>query len=99
MPTFLTRESSITFTGFEIEMVEVEGDLKYRMSQGKDLLEFLMSKGLDKVELRSSPMPDKDKLTRGELVSDELRSWCKSVIGGLFYYARGVRVGYISRGV
>ena len=36
-------------------------------------------------------MPDKKVLYDTEEVSDNLKSWCKSVIGGLWYYARGVR--------
>ena len=42
--------------------------------------------------IRYSRTPDKAKLEDPELVySDVEATWCRSVIGGLFYYARGTR--------
>ena len=36
-------------------------------------------------------MPDRSKLLIEGEIGENLASWCKSVVGGLHYYARGVR--------
>ena len=63
----------------------------YSMGQGRDLSDFLHTKGLGEEKLRENPMADKRVLTDTAEISENQQSWCRSVIGGLHYYARGTR--------
>ena len=90
-PNWLTMGETLTFTGLDISLVERGGKACYSMNQTRDMSAFLNSKGLDSGPVSTCPMSDKKVLCdRGE-INDNLKSWCKSVIGGLWYYARGVR--------
>ena len=90
-PTFLEPNGSLTFTGLDIEMKAVEGRMSYVVNQGRDMLEFLRDKGLDGVKLADSPMPDKRSIMQGECISENMQSWCRSVVGGMHFFARGTR--------
>ena len=90
-PTYLDTDTDITFTGIDISMSLDEGQPVYRMDQTRDLVNFLDEKGIRSVKHRSSPMPDKSVLLNDEPIGENLQSWCRSVIGGLHFYARGTR--------
>ena len=61
------------------------------MGQGRDLSVLLHAKGLGEEKLRENTMDDKRVLTDSEEIPENLQSWCRSVIGGLHWYARGTR--------
>ena len=90
-PTWLSVEGPMTFTGMDISMYTEGAQLMYSMGQGRDMGDFLHAKGLGEEKLRENPMADKTVLTDPEEISENLQSWCRSVIGGLHYYARGTR--------
>ena len=90
-PTYLQPDNPIVFTGMRIVQSEVEGQQVYSMDQETDVLEFLATKGLDQEKLRDNPMSDKKTLLDTTPINDNLQSWCRSVLGGLHYYARGTR--------
>ena len=90
-PTWLSVGSPMTFTGMDISLYTEDEQLVYSMGQGRDLSDFLHAKGLSEEKLRENPMADKRVLTDSEEISENLQSWCRSVIGGLHYYARGTR--------
>ena len=94
-PTYLNVDQPIIFTGFRIRQHQVEkaegSETVYTMDQETDLLEFLAQKGLDAERLRDNPMADRKTLLTTGAVSENMQSWCKSVVGGLHYYARGTR--------
>lgn len=90
-PTYLQQDSPIVFTGMRITQSEIEGKQVYSLDQETDVLDFLASKGLDQERLRDNPMADRKTLLDSTPVNSNLESWCKSVIGGLHYYARGTR--------
>ena len=81
----------MTFTGMDISLYTEGEQLMYSMGQGRDMSDFLHAKGLGEEKLRENPMADKRVLTDSEEISGNLQSWCRSVIGGLHYYARGTR--------
>jgi hypothetical protein len=90
-PTYLQPDNPIVFTGMRIVQSEVEGQQVYSMDLETDVLEFLATKGLDQEKLRDNPMSDKKTLLDTTPINDNLQSWCRSVLGGLHYYARGTR--------
>ena len=90
-PTWLSVGSPMTFTGMDISLYTEGEQLVYSMGQGRDLSDFLHATGLSEEKLRENPMADKRVLTDSEEISENLQSWCRSVIGGLHYYARGTR--------
>ena len=49
------------------------------------------TKGLGEETLRENPMADKRVLTDTAKISENQQSWCRSVMGGLHYDARGTR--------
>jgi hypothetical protein len=90
-PTYLTDGETITFTGLDLSMNIVEGYPRYQLSQERELREFLVDKGLEGERRRSSPMPDKTILYNDDEISEGWAAWCRSVIGGLLFFSRGVR--------
>ena len=90
-PTWLSVEDPMTFTGMDISLYTEGEQLMYSMGQGRDLGDFLHAKGLSEEKLRENPMADKRVLTDTAEISENQQSWCRSVIGGLHYYARGTR--------
>ena len=73
----------MTFTGM---IISTEGELlMYSMGQGRDLGDFLHAKGLGEEKCRENPMADKTVLADTTELSENLQSWCRSVIGGLHY--------------
>ena len=90
-PTYLDTDQPITFTGIRIGQVETGGQTVYTMDQESDMLEFLAQKGLDGERLRDNPMADRKTLLNKEPINENMQSWCRSVVGGLHYYARGTR--------
>ena len=90
-PTYLELGESLTFTGTEISM-HSEGQTRYySMRQYSDMMEFLVSKGLESEKVRQNPMADRKVLVDEGEIGENMKSWCRSVIGGLQYYARGTR--------
>ena len=90
-PSWLSEGSPMTFTGMDIKQFTEGGKVRYSMDQGRDMREFLEAKGLGAEKLRQNPMADKTVLTDTTEISENLQSWCRSVLGGLHYYARGTR--------
>ena len=90
-PDWLSVDSTLTFTGMDISEVAEAGGTVYRMDQTRDLRDFLTVKGLGGERPRENPIGDKSVLADGEVVCENLQSWCRSVIGGLHYFARGTR--------
>ena len=90
-PTYLEVGSTLTFTGLDISLKLVEGKTVVRVDQERDMLNFLEYKGLGNERVSKSPMPDRKELLDPTEISENLQSWCKSVIGGLHYFARGTR--------
>ena len=90
-PSWLSEGSPMTFTGMDIRQFTEGGKVMYSMDQGRDMREFLEAKGLGAEKLRQNPMADKAMLTDTAEISENLQSWCRSVLGGLHYYARGTR--------
>ena len=77
----------MTFTGMDIKQFTEGGKVMYSMDQGRDMREFLEAKGLGAEKLRQTHMADKAVLTGTTDISENLQSWCRSVLGGLHYYA------------
>ena len=90
-PTWLSVRSPTTLTGMDISLYTEDEQLMYSMGHGRDLRDLLHAKGLGEEKLIENPMADKRVLTDSEEISENLQSWCRSVIGGLHYYARGTR--------
>ena len=90
-PTYLEVGGRLTFTGLDVCLVEADGRLVVRVEQERDILNFLEDKGLDSEVISPSPMSDRKKLLDSAEISENLQSWCRSVIGGLHYFARGTR--------
>ena len=67
----------------DISEVAEAGGTVYRMDQTRDLRDFLTVKGLGNERPRENPIGDKSVLADGEVVCENLQSWCRSVIGGL----------------
>ena len=72
-------------------MIEREGKVLYRIDQARDIIEFLEQKGMSEEKVQTSPMPNRKLLCNKEEINSNLQTWCRSVIGGLHYFARGVR--------
>ena len=85
-PDWLSVDSTLTFTGMDISEVAEAGGTVYRMDQTRDLRDFLTVKGLGGERPRENPIGDKSVLADGEVVCENLQSWCRSVIGGLHYF-------------
>ena len=90
-PTYLELGETLTFTGMDISMIEREGKVLYRIDQARDIIEFLEQKGMSEEKVQTSPMPNRKLLCNKEEINSNLQTWCRSVIGGLHYFARGVR--------
>jgi hypothetical protein len=73
--------------GLEYEKTE----LIYTISQERELKIFLEGKGLDKETLRSSPMPNRNVITKGGDLEQNTVAWVRSCIGGLHYFSRMTR--------
>ena len=90
-PSWLSVGSPLTFTGMDIsEVAGAEGTV-YRMDQARDLRDFLTVKGLESEALKENPIGNKSLLADSEEICENLQAWCRSVIGGLHYFARGTR--------
>ena len=88
----LTPESTIEFTGVRISMERGTKVDSYFMDQTEAIARFLTQHDLDKVKCRESPMPEASELySDSEPVTDELASWCRSVIGSLHFLVRASR--------
>ena len=51
-PTYLELGGALTFTGTEISMQSEGQEVKYNMSQSRDMMEFLVSKRLEAEKVR-----------------------------------------------
>ena len=90
-PSWLSVGSPLIFTGMDIsEVAGAEGTM-YRMDQARDLRDFLTVKGLESEALKENPIGNKSLLADSEEICENLQAWCRSVIGGLHYFARGTR--------
>ena len=90
-PDWLSVDSTLTFTGMDTSEVAEAAGTMCRIDQTRDLREFLTVKGLGSERPRANPIGDKSVLADSEEISENLQSWCRSVIGGLHYFARGTR--------
>ena len=88
-PTFLNSDQDIIFTGMTISREIKNGRPVNTMSQSNEIESFLKLKGIWDVRKVDSPMPDRSPMLGGDAVSDNMKSWCKSVIGGLQHFVRG----------
>ena len=70
----------LTFTGMDISEVAEAGGTVYRMDQTRDLRDFLTVKGLGGERPRENPIGDKSVLADGEVVCENLQSWCRSAL-------------------
>ena len=62
------------------------------MDQSEAIARFLTQHDMCDVRCRESPMPDAAELfSDSEPVSEEVASWCKSVIGCLHFFVRASR--------
>jgi hypothetical protein len=88
----LTPENSVEFTGIRVTMERGSKVDSYFMDQSEAIAKFLTQHDLDTVKDRDSPMPEASELfSDSELASEEVASWCKSVIGSLHFLVRASR--------
>jgi hypothetical protein len=90
-PTFLGKDQDIIFTGMTISRECANGRLVNVLSQSNEIKSFLKLKGIWDVRSVDSPMPDRNTMLGGDTVNDNVKSWCKSVIGGLQHFVRCTR--------
>ena len=88
----LTPENPIEFTGVRISMEKGALADSYFMDQSEAIAKFLTQHDMCDVRCKETPMPDVAELfSDNEPVSAEVASWCKSVIGCLYFFVRASR--------
>ena len=94
-PKYLTMDNPIDFVGFRLSMTQEEDGVGYWMDQEGDVEQFVIDHGIeiDPDKLVECPMPNKDALFRDEtLLDSKERTVCKSIIGGLSWFATSLRL-------